>query len=47
MIRSHAIWALARSLRSDARIELEQALARETVSETLEEIEFALAMIEN
>ncbi len=47
MIRSHAIWALARSLRSDARIELEQALARETVPETLGEIEFALAMIEN
>ena len=44
MIRSHAVWALARSLGSSAREELEETQARETVPETLEEIEFALEM---
>jgi len=46
MIRSHAVWALARSRGSDARGDLEDALAREAVPETIEEIEFALGMIE-
>jgi epoxyqueuosine reductase len=46
MIRSHAAWAWARSQGSDARSDLENALTEETVPETLEEIEFALKMIE-
>ena len=45
MIRSHAIWALARSRGSEVRQELEKKLTRETVPETLEEIEYALQMI--
>ena len=47
MIRSHAAWALARSRGSDARSDLKDALVQETVPETLEEITFALEMIEN
>ncbi len=47
MIRSHAVWALARSLGSDARNELEQATVRETAPETLDEIDYALGMIES
>ena len=46
MIRSHAIWALARSRGSEVRKELENKRTLETVPETLQEIEHALEMIE-
>ena len=45
MIRSHAVWALARSRGTEVRQELEEKLSSETVPETLEEIEHALQMI--
>ena len=45
MIRSHAIWALGRSVGPPARKEMEELLAQETVPETIEEIEYALEMI--
>jgi epoxyqueuosine reductase len=47
MIRSHAVWALARSLGPAALTDLLETRERETVPETLEEIEFALQMIES
>lgn len=45
MIRSHAVWALARSLGSVGWDELTALQDEETVPETIEEIEYALAMI--
>ena len=47
MIRSHAVWALARSLGSDADAELRALLEEETVPETIGEIRYAMAMIES
>ena len=46
LIRSHAVWALARSVGSDARPEVELALNRETAPETLEEIRATLQMLD-
>lgn len=44
MIRSHAAWALARSLGARARPDLLVALREERVAATIEEIEYALEM---
>ncbi|MGB7860402.1 MAG: tRNA epoxyqueuosine(34) reductase QueG [Acidimicrobiia bacterium] len=45
LVRSHAIWALARLLGSESRAELEALVDTETVPETLAELEMALLMI--
>jgi epoxyqueuosine reductase len=47
MIRSHAVWALARSLGPTVRSELGTLLAEETVPETIAEIEYAMTMTDS
>lgn len=47
IVRSHAYWAYARSLGSGAREELDRRRSVETVPEAIDELEFALTMVEH